>query len=84
MTYTSITKTISLSAAAESCVLLLLEVSNKHLTLKLMEMGCMPGMRLEKIRTAAGKGPVMIKLLPFGNLLALRYEEAEQITVKCQ
>jgi Fe2+ transport system protein FeoA len=75
---------ISLSTAPEKTVLRLLEADNKKLTLKLMEMGCMPGMLLEKVRTAVGKGPVMIKILPFGNLLALRFEEAKQLMVQCQ
>jgi Fe2+ transport system protein FeoA len=74
---------ISLSTAPEKELLHLLGVENKHLALKLMEMGCMPGMQIEKIRTAVGRGPVMIKLLPFGNLLALRFEEAEQLMVQC-
>ena len=58
------------------------EISNDHLKLKLLEMGLRKGLQVEKVRTAVGRGPLMIKLFPSGNLLALRYEEAKQILVR--
>lgn len=58
------------------------EITDNSLKLKLLEMGLREGMQIEKIRTALGNGPLIIKIFPSNNLLALRYEEAKQILVR--
>lgn len=55
------------------------EIRNRLLALKLMEMGCVKGMLIQKISTAPVQGPIMIKVFPNENLLALRSEEAMDI-----
>jgi Fe2+ transport system protein FeoA len=58
------------------------EIRDDLLKLKLMEMGVRKGMQIEKVRTAIGRGPLMLKIFPSGNFLALRFEEAKQILVR--
>ena len=55
------------------------EIRNRLLALKLMEMGCLKGMLIQKISAAPIHGPIMIKVFPNENLLALRAEEAADI-----
>ena len=55
------------------------EIRNRLLALKLMEMGCLKGMLIQKISTAPIHGPIMIKVFPNENLLALRAEEAADV-----
>ncbi len=57
------------------------EILDKELALKLMEMGFMKGMEIQKQSTAPFSGPLLLKVFPNGNLLALRYEEAEKVLV---
>ena len=73
---------IALSSTRPKKRYLVEEIRNDLLKLKLMEMGLRTGMQIEKVRTAVGRGPLMVKLFPSGNLLALRYEEAKQILVR--
>lgn len=73
---------IDLAHAKTGKDLLLVEICDKDLALKLIEMGCLPGMQICKQTAAPFHGPVLIKVFPNGNLLALRYEEAEKIQVK--
>lgn len=72
----------SLSDAPHQQGLRLHTTQDKALTLRLMEMGCLPGMQIEKLRTAPAKGLVLIKIHPCGSLLALRYEETQKIIVQ--
>jgi Fe2+ transport system protein FeoA len=44
-----------------------------------MEMGCLKGMLIQKISAAPIHGPIMIKVFPNENLLALRAEEAADL-----
>jgi Fe2+ transport system protein FeoA len=46
-----------------------------------MEMGCMKGMQILKQSSAPFFGPLLIKILPNGNLMALRFEDAKKIFV---
>ena len=55
------------------------EIRNRLLALKLMEMGCLNGMLIQKISAAPIHGPIMIKVFPNENLLALRAEEAADL-----
>lgn len=57
----------------------ILEIRNRLLTLKLMEMGCLKGMLIQKISVAPIHGPIVIKVFPNENLLALRAEEAADV-----
>jgi len=75
-------ETINLAHAKIGKDLLLVEIYDKGLALKLMEMGCLPGMQICKQTAAPFYGPVLIKVFPNGNLLALRYEEAEKVGVR--
>lgn len=81
MPYPTDNQLLSLTDAPQNRSLILEDTPDKALTLKLVEMGCLSGMRIEKLRTALGRGPVLIKLYPHGSLLALRYEEAQSIRV---
>lgn len=57
----------------------IIEIRNRLLALKLMEMGCLKGMIIKKISAAPFKGPIVIKVSPNENLLALRCEEAKDM-----
>jgi Fe2+ transport system protein FeoA len=55
------------------------DILDRSLSLKLMEMGCFIGMVIEKQNAAPLNGPVLIKVFPSGNMMALRYEEAKSL-----
>lgn len=54
--------------------------NDDFLSLKLMEMGCTPGSKVEVIRSAPFNGPIMLKLWNY--TLCLRKEEAEKIMIE--
>jgi len=54
--------------------------SDDFLSLKLMEMGCTPGSKIEVLRAAPFNGPIMLKLWNY--TLCLRKEEAEKILLE--
>lgn len=72
---------IALSNASKSSFYKIAEIRNRLLALKLMEMGCLKGMIIQKISAAPFNGPIVIKVYPNENLLALRYEEASEILI---
>jgi Fe2+ transport system protein FeoA len=57
----------------------IIEIKDRQLQLKLMEMGCMPEMFIEKISAAPFNGPLLIKIFPGANLLAIRREQCLEI-----
>jgi Fe2+ transport system protein FeoA len=69
----------ALNDAKNNCFYQITEIRNRFLALKLMEMGCTRGMLIQKISEAPIHGPIMIKVLPNENLLALRAEDAANI-----
>jgi ferrous iron transport protein A len=54
-------------------------LSDDHIVLKLMEMGCLPGETLSIVNRAPFGDPISI--LVSGYLLSLRLDEAEKINV---
>ncbi len=70
---------IALKKAKNNCFYQITEIRNRDLALKLMEMGCLKGMIIQKLSEAPIQGPIMIKVLPNENLLALRSEDAADI-----
>ena len=72
---------IALSNASKSSFYKIAEIRNRLLALKLMEMGCLNGMFIKKISAAPFNGPIVIKVYPNENLLALRFEEAADIII---
>jgi Fe2+ transport system protein FeoA len=70
---------IALKKAKKNCLYQITEIRNRVLALKLMEMGCVKGMTIQKLSEAPIKGPILIKVLPNENLLALRAEDAADI-----
>ena len=70
---------IALKNAKESGFYKIAEIVNRLLALKLMEMGCSKGMTIQKISSAPVHGPIVIKVFPNENLLALRTEDATDI-----
>ena len=73
---------IGLTEAKSGYLYTIQEIPDKALALKLMEMGCMKGMQILKQSTAPFLGPLIIKVLPNGNLMALRFEDAKKVIVK--
>ncbi len=59
----------------------IVEIKNKQLLLKLLEMGCILGMSIFKISAAPFGGPVLLKIFPGEQLLAVRQEESQEIMV---
>jgi Fe2+ transport system protein FeoA len=72
---------ICLAEAKSGYLYTIQEITDKALSLKLMEMGCMKGMQILKQSSAPFFGPLLIKILPNGNLMALRFEDAKKIFV---
>ena len=70
---------ISLNEAEFEKKYKIIEIKDKQLQLKLMEMGCLPGMTVNKITGAPFGGPLFIKILPGAHLLAIRQEESREI-----
>jgi Fe2+ transport system protein FeoA len=70
---------IALNNAENNSLYQIAEIRNRFLALKLMEMGCVSGMLIQKLSEAPIYGPIMIKVLPNENLLALRAEDAADI-----
>ena len=56
------------------------EILDTNISLKLIEMGCLPGETLIVRMTAISKDPIAIEVS--GNLIALRRSEARSIRVK--
>ncbi len=56
-------------------------IRNRLLALKLMEMGCLEGMIIQKISAAPFNGPLIIRVYPNENLLAIRYEDSADILI---
>ena len=81
MPHTAENQSVDLNKATIGQELIVQKILDKSLALKLMEMGCMPKMQICKQNAAPFQGPVLIKVFPNGNLLALRYEEAEKVMV---
>lgn len=54
--------------------------SDDILSLKFMEMGCIPGTKIKVLRTAPFGGPVMLKLWNY--TLCLRKDEAAKIEIE--
>jgi Fe2+ transport system protein FeoA len=70
---------IALNKAKNNILYQITEICNRALALKLMEMGCVKGMTIQKLSEAPINGPIMIMVLPNENLLALRAEDAADI-----
>jgi ferrous iron transport protein A len=70
---------ICLAQVKDSQFYTILETNDRLLSLKLIEMGCMKGMKIEKLNSAPFYGPILFKVYPNGNLLALRHEEAKKL-----
>ncbi len=73
------TKNINLTEAEFHVIKSICDIRDKNLSLKLMEMGCVFGTTIEKISSAPFRGPVIIRVYPNENLLAIRFEEAKKI-----
>ena len=58
----------------------IMEILDTNISIKLIEMGCLPGETLLVRMTAIGKDPIAIEVS--GNLIALRRSEARSIRVK--
>ena len=56
------------------------EILDTNISIKLIEMGCLPGEMLLVRMTAISKDPIAIEVS--GNLIALRRSEARSIRVK--
>ncbi len=56
------------------------DVSSKHIPLKLLEMGCLPGNRVELVQIAPFKDPLYLNIN--GSYLAIRKETAIHILIK--
>ena len=54
--------------------------SDEALSIKLIEMGCLPGSEIQINFTAPFNGPIAIKVA--GNHLSLRKEEAQSISLE--
>ncbi len=57
----------------------IVKLASDEIFLKLMEMGCLPGARIEVIQKALFNDPMSVSVA--GYLLSLRTEEASQIIV---
>jgi len=58
----------------------IMEILDTNISIKLIEMGCLPGEKVLVRMTAIGKDPIAIEVS--GNLIALRRSEARSIRVK--
>ncbi len=58
----------------------ILEILDTNISIKLIEMGCLPGEKVLVRMTAISKDPIAIEVS--GNLIALRRSEARSIRVK--
>ncbi|GGD18529.1 FeoA family protein [Hyunsoonleella pacifica] len=56
------------------------DVSSKHIPLKLLEMGCLPGSSVELVQVAPLKDPLYLNVN--GTHLAIRKETAALILIK--
>ncbi len=59
---------------------IIMEILDTNISIKLIEMGCLPGETVLVRMTAIGKDPIAIEVS--GNLIALRRSEARSIRVK--
>jgi ferrous iron transport protein A len=59
---------------------IIVEILDTNISIKLIEMGCLPGEIVLVRMTAIGKDPIAIEVS--GNLIALRRSEARSIRVK--
>ncbi len=74
-------ETVLLVKATTDCNYRIIEIKNRLLALKLMEMGCLEGMIIQKISAAPFNGPLIIRVYPNENLLAIRYEDSADILI---
>lgn len=58
----------------------IVDVSSKHIPLKLLEMGCLPGNLVEVIKIAKIKDPLYLNIND--TFLAIRLETAKEIFVE--
>ncbi len=58
---------------------IIVKFTTEEIFLKLMEMGCLPGEKIEVVQKALFNDPMSISVA--GYLLSLRTEEAQQIVV---
>lgn len=56
------------------------DISSDAIPLKLLEMGCLPGNKVELIQVAPFEGPVFLEIN--GSLLAIRKETAALILIE--
>jgi len=56
------------------------DVSSEMIPLKLLEMGCLPGNKVEMLQVAPFKDPIYLNIN--GSYLAIRRETAALITIK--
>jgi ferrous iron transport protein A len=59
---------------------IIMEILDTNISIKLIEMGCLPGETVLVRMTAISKDPIAIEVS--GNLIALRRSEARSIRVK--
>ena len=69
----------SLDQAPTGVPLLIVRLDESDLSLKLMEMGCLPGEKLEIVHRASGGDPLAIKVMEY--VLGLRSREAAAVWV---
>lgn len=70
-----------LNKAVSNSLYRISEIRNRLLALKLMEMGCLKGMLIQKISAAPFNGPLIIRVYPNENLLTIRYEDSSDILI---
>lgn len=72
-------KELLLSDLQPGQVATIVKLASDEIFLKLMEMGCLPGERIEVVQKALFNDPMSISVA--GYLLSLRTDEAKQIIV---
>ena len=73
-------KEILLSDLQPGQAAIIVKFVSEELHLKLMEMGCLPGEKIEVVQKALFNDPMSVSVA--GYLLSLRTDEASQIVVK--
>lgn len=70
----------TLSELEEGQLATIVKFRSEEIFLKLMEMGCLPGEKVEVIKKAPLKDPISVSVA--GYVLSLRKDEADDIIVK--
>ncbi|GAB3014187.1 hypothetical protein GCM10027051_16920 [Niabella terrae] len=73
-------KELLLSDLEPGRIATIVKFTTEEIFLKLMEMGCLPGEKIEVVQKALFNDPMSVSVA--GYLLSLRTEEAQHIVVK--